>query len=399
MARQNGHLVRAAREHVFALFRGAPEDVVLEYHHFARTREIVDACKDIAKGSGLADEQRELALLAAWFCDACYATGSDDHARSVELCLEFLAQQQARHPARDQLARCLVDAGGLERAATPDGAPDEEVTAADVVHDARLAVLAEKDYVARIELLRFELQRRSGRTFSDAEWTEHCIAFLGAHPYRTPFAQLTWGPGRAANLARLQKQLRKQQRADERARAHGASDVANRVGKSAQSLYYNVTRIQLGLIGLADHRTSTMIHVNAIMISVVVALLGRRIQTEHDMLVPAVFLLTVNLAVVLLSVNSMRAAKEKLPPEEASARDANLMSFFNEQPVSLSEYTARMSELVADPPQFQQKVLEHLYFARKIIDDRGKTLRLTYQVFIYGITLAVVGFVFVLARR
>jgi pycsar effector protein len=142
-----------------------------------------------------------------------------------------------------------------------------------------------------------------------------------------------------------------------------------------------------------------MIHVNAIMISVVVALLARRIHTDHDLLVPTAFLLLVNLAVVLLSVNSMRTARAKLSAEEAHARDSNLMSFFNEKRLSLAEYTDGMSDLVADAPRFQRNVIEHLYFSRKVIQERGTTLRLTYQVFIYGITLAVAGFVIVLARR
>jgi hypothetical protein len=398
MRKHDNHLARAAREHVFALFRSAA-DVSLEHHHFARTREIVDACKDIAKGSGLDGDSREVALLCAWFYDACYATGSDDHARSLDLCVRFLDEAEARHPSREQIAACFRGVSGkLERPDGPDGAP-LDMTAADVLHDARLAVLAAKDYVERSEILRFELQRRAATTFSDVEWTQHCIAFFGAHPYRTRFAQVTWCPGRAANLARLQQQIRKQLRAVERERAHGESDVAKRIGKGAESLYYHVTRIQLGMIALADHRTSTMIHVNAIMISVVVALLGRRIHSERDLLVPAVFLLLVNLVVVFLSVNSMRNAKEKLTAEEARVRDSNLMSFFAEKPLSLSEYTAGMSELVADAPRFQRTVIEHLYFARKVILERGNTLRLTYQVFIYGITMAIVGFVVVLARR
>jgi hypothetical protein len=142
-----------------------------------------------------------------------------------------------------------------------------------------------------------------------------------------------------------------------------------------------------------------MIHVNAIMISVVVALLARRIETDRDLLVPTVFLLVVNLVVVFLSVNSMRGTGEQVAGEDARVLGSNLISFLNEKPLPLSEYTTRMSEMVADAPEFQRRVLEHLYFARKVIQVRGKMLRLTYHVFIYGITLAVIGFVVVLARR
>src|SRR5512138_3674815 len=128
MSKHNGHLVRGAREHVFALFRGAADGIALEYHHFARTREIVEACKEIAKGSELDGDAREVALLCAWFYDACYATGSDDHAKSVELCARFLEDQQARHPSREQIAACFGGLEGVEPATAADGAPVGQVT-------------------------------------------------------------------------------------------------------------------------------------------------------------------------------------------------------------------------------------------------------------------------------
>ncbi len=397
MSKHNGVLVRDARDHVFTLFRAA-EDVPLEYHHFARTRETVDACKEIIKGSKLDAEARDVALLCAWFYDACYATGRDDHDKSLELCVRFLDEQHARHPTHDQIAACFGGVDGVERAA-PGGAPEDGDAPSDILHDARLAVLARKDYVQRAELLRSELQRRSGETVSDVEWTQRCIAFFDAHAYRTRFAQLVYGPDRAANLARLRKLLRKQQREFEQEKRDDESSVANRLGRSAENLFYHFTRIQIGLVGMADRRTSTMVHVNAIMISIVVALLARRIQTERDLLVPTALLLCVNLTVVFLSLYSMRAGRRNLPAEEARVRDANLIAFANETPVSLSEYTEHMSGLVANPAQFQGKVLEHLYFTRKMLVKRGKGLRLTYDVFMYGLTVAIVAFIVALARR
>ncbi len=201
------------------------------------------------------------------------------------------------------------------------------------------------------------------------------------------------------NLARLQKLLRKQQRGFEQEKRDDESTVANRLGRSAENLFYHFTRIQISLVGIADRRTSTMVHVNAIMISIVVALLARRIQTERDLLVPTALLLCVNLTVVFLSLYSMRAGRRNLPAEEARVRDANLIAFANETPVSLSEYTEHMSGLVANPAQFQGKVLEHLYFTRKMLVKRGKGLRLTYDVFMYGLTVAIVAFIVALARR
>jgi predicted metal-dependent HD superfamily phosphohydrolase len=405
MSKHDGDLVRGAREHVFALFRAA-DHLPLEYHQFTRTREIVAACKEIAKGSKLDEEARELVLLCAWFHDACYAMGTGDHARSVGLCIEFLQQQPAPRPTPDEIAACFR--GVLVERTAPagsDGVPVGRETPSDVLHDARLAVLASEDYLEQAEVLRLELQRRSERTFSDVEWTQHCIAFFGANPYRTRFAQLSYGGQRAVNMARLQKLLRRQQRELEQERA-AESSVAKRVGRSAETLYYHFTRIQLGLIGLADRRTSTMIHVNAIMTSIVVALLARRIQTDRDLVLPTVLLLCVNLTVIFLAIYSMRAGGRRarlgtrtLSPEEIRVHDSNLLAATNESRVSLSEYRAQMSALLADPEQFQRKVIEHLYLGREELVARGKALRITYSVFLYGITLALLAFVMVLVRR
>jgi pycsar effector protein len=392
MSKHNGDLVRSAREHVFALFRRADHGT-LEYHQFARTRDVVEAAKEIARRSDLDDGERELVLLCAWFYDACYAVGSDDHDQSRALLVEFLEQQHVQRPTAEQVAACFRGADAAN-GAPADGDPAGDVAPSDVLHDGTLAVLASEDFVEQAELLRLELQRRSGKTFSEIEWTQHCIAFVDAHPYRTRFAQLAYSSERAANLARLQKALRRQQQELE-------STVATRVGKGAETMFYHFTRIQLGVLGLADRRNNTMIHVNAIMISVVVALLAGRIETDRDLLLPTVLLLCVNVTVVLLAIYSMRGGRRApmLSAEEADAHDANLLTFTNHTPVSLSDFTERMNGFLTDPQDFQRKVIENLYFGRRVLTRRAKALRLTYGVFMYGIAAAVLAFIVAMARR
>ncbi len=398
MSKHNGELVRAAREHVFAMFRVTADRAPLEYHHFPRTRDVVDACKDIAKGCKLDDESREIVLLCAWFYDACYASGSDDHGKSVALCLEFLEAQHVHRPTLEAIVDCFrgaADPGATDRT---NGVPAGGETPSDVLHDARLAALASKDYVEQAELLRLELQRRSGTSFTDVEWTQRCIAFIDAHAYRTRFAQVAYGAQRAANLARLQKLLRKQQRDLEEAHTD-ASRQTKGAARTVESMFYHFTRLHISLFEVADRRTNTMVHVNTLMMTIVVALLARRISTERDLLIPTTLLLVVNLAVVFLAVHSLRAPRMAFTSEEARLHDTNLLGLMNERALSLSEYAREMDALVADPGQYHRKVVEHLYFGRKMLADRTKALRRTYDVFLYGVALAMVAFIVTLARR
>src|SRR5437764_15400655 len=97
MGKHDVNVVRGAGEHVFALYRGAKAETPLLYHDFSRAREVGDACKDIAQGCKLDDDDREVLLLSAGFHDAGYAAELDgDRTRSTGICRKYLGQDHAR---------------------------------------------------------------------------------------------------------------------------------------------------------------------------------------------------------------------------------------------------------------------------------------------------------------
>jgi hypothetical protein len=384
MGKHDFDLVRDAGEHVFELYRGAKAETPLLYHGFKRTREVVDACREIAKGCKLDEEDFEIVLLAAWFHDAGYAAGMEgDPSRSVEICRKFLGSRKGSNGLAERVVACL---GGAEQLS------DEKRTLReDVLHDALLSPLADKNYVREAELLRLETERREGKLYSDVDWTQRCIEYFEEHPYRTRYAQLEYSSRRAANLVRLHRQLRQQVGEVAESRAEQAK-LSKGAGKTVEGIFYYLTKIQVGLIGLADRRTSTMVHVNAIMISIVVGLLLRRLESERYLLVPTLILLTVNLVVIFISIYSMRSARSSVLKQERRMHEANLLLFTNELPLALPDYVERMNRIAMDGPGLQNTMLEHMYFVRKMLLDRQRAQRLTYYVFIYGLALSLLAF-------
>ncbi len=391
MSKHNSDLLRAAAEHVFQLFRNAKQDNPLVYHGFRRAREMVDACKEVAKGAKLDEDEFEPVVLAAWFHDSGYATGLDGNPeKSIELLRGFLAAQDQPQSLREAAVACLSRVG--------NGVPDRSGTLReDVLHDAMLVPLASKSYVEDSELLRLELERRKGKLYSDVEWTQKCIAFFESHPFRTRYAQLEYNARRAANLVRLHKLLRRQ--AEETAEDQAEQVKASRtIGKTVESIFYYLTKMQVDLVNLADRRTSTMIHVNAIMISIVVGLLLRRLDSERYLLVPTLFLLTVNLVVIFVSIYSMRAARSTLTAEEEHTHASNLLAFTNEAPMSLQEYSTRINHLAVDVPALQRTMIDQMYFVRKMLLARQRAMRATYAIFIYGLAASIVVFAVALVQ-
>jgi len=163
------------------------------------------------------------------------ATKDGSRAKSIELARAFLASQPQPETLADAIATCLEAA---------DGNDARDGLANDVLHDALLAPLASKSYVEESELLRLEEENRTGKVYSDVEWTRGRIALLQEHGYRTRWAQLEYDAGRAKNLARLHRLLRKQLGEASEQKAEEAK-ISKTGGRTAQGLFGDLTRNQL----------------------------------------------------------------------------------------------------------------------------------------------------------
>jgi Family of unknown function (DUF5706) len=385
MGKHDKGIAGLAAEHVFELFRqGAGNGLI--FHGFKRSRDVVAAAKEIGKGMKLDEGEMPVLLLAAWFHDAAYAVSPDgDRKKGIEVARAFLARQGAPAELADAVASVIESA---ER-------PADGQRLGEILHDALLVPLANKDFVREAELYRLEQERRSAKRLSDVEWTQWCIAFVERHGYRTRYAQIEYDGGREANLIKLHKLLREQQDEAEERRADEEKAKKGAV-KTVENVFYFFTKMVIQVMSVADRRTSTMIHVNAIMISAVVAFLLRRIETQRYLLVPTLVLLAVNLVVIFISVYSMRIGPMR---REQASHATNVFVIDNAAPVSLEQYQESMNALAVDGPGLQQAMIQQLYFSREILNQRRRALRLTYDVFIYGLAFSLAVFAFVLVRQ
>jgi hypothetical protein len=393
MGKHDRDILELTEQHVFELFREAKPEIPLIYHGFRRSRELVEAGKQIGKGAKLTSEDLTVVLLSAWFNDAAYAVARNGvRGRNAELARAFLAERDQPPKLVDAVVACLENAEDEESRDGP---------AREVLHDALFARLSGKNFVEDAELFRLEEERRTGKRYSDVAWAERCASLFASHPFRTRYAQLEYNGQRAANLVRVNKLLRKAKEEAE-ARTEQEAKVSKGTGKMIGDLFHYLTRNQLQLLSIAVRRTSTLIHVNAIMISLVVALLLRQLDKHRYLLVPTLALLTVNLLTIFLSVRAMRWGnhrRRQLLREEVPAHDANLFIFTGDVDVSFPDYEERMNQLVADGPALQKAMIDHLYSGRRILNRRNQMIRIAYDVFIYGLALSLVVFAAALLKR
>ena len=239
-----------------------------------------------------------------------------------------------------------------------------------------------------------------GKSFTDIEWTERSIEFIEAHPYRTQYAQLEFERGRGANLVRLHKRLRKQQQKSALQKAGEASKIAKGASKTVEDVFYFLNKLTVQLTIVADRRTATMIHVNALMISAVLTLLVRKLDTNRYLLAPTLVLLAVNVIVIFIAVWSMRQRQRdgaEAPSRPQGSQTAAIFAF--DADVSLDQYQQAMDTLAEDSATLKKTMVEQLYAGRAILNQRTRALRTTYDAFIYGLAFSLAVFAFVLIRR
>ena len=130
--------------------------------------------------------------------------------------------------------------------------------------------------------------------------------------------------------------------------------------------------------------------------------LAGHVETHRELIAPTLLLLAVNVSTILVSIYSMRVGRkgmQRVWGADAPVYERNLLSLFNQTPLSLDDFIVGMNRLAADPAALKQALLEELYFQRQLMLMRRKMLVISYDVFIIGLAIALLAFGVALFRR
>ena len=191
-------LIQKARAHVEALLKATKPDWVT-YHNFEHAKAVAGASKTIGSACNLRAEDLEGVMLAAWFHDAGYVEAIEGHEeKSVEIAAAFLREQG--YPPR-RIAKVAGCIRATKMPQNPRNLMEQVLCDADISH------LANKDFLEVSELIRLENEHRMGRKLSEAEWLTMNTLFVAGHQFHTDYARSKYAPQHTANLAALKERI------------------------------------------------------------------------------------------------------------------------------------------------------------------------------------------------
>jgi len=167
--------------------------------------------------------------------------------------------------------------------------------------------------------------------------------------------------------------------------------------RAISDMFRTSYRTHVDLSGLADNKSNIMISINGIIISIVIASISPKIDSNPWLLLPTCVLLISCLSSMIYAVLSARprVSKEKVTLEDVRANRANILFFGNFYTMTREDYVEGMEELMQDSARLYDNMARDLHGLGTVLAKKYKLLRISYNIFMVGLVFSVLSFLIV----
>jgi len=150
----------------------------------------------------------------------------------------------------------------------------------------------------------------------------------------------------------------------------------------------------LDLSSMADSKANIMISVNAIIVSVLLSVLLRRLEEYPNLTVPTVLFLITCVTTMIFSVLATRPTVTigTFTKDDIRKKEANLLFFGNFYRMKLDDYEWGMTEMMKDRDFLYSSLIRDIYFLGVVLGKKYKLLRIAYNIFMFGFVISVLAF-------
>lgn len=383
------NLINDAEQFVFDLLKNELDQTFL-YHNYKHTERVLKSTREIIEHTDLSEEEAQILEIAALFHDTGYIEGSEHHEeRSVEIASKFLKEQNVEQDFIESVCKCIMETKFKEEPTTKLG---------KIIRDADASHFGKKYFSEASEFLRKELELRHDKTFSPSEWRNENIKVLAKkHQFYTDYALKNWQSVKDKNLSKLFKAKKKQKKKlkKEEMKAKYKVQYKNESPERGVQTFYRVAlRNHIKLSDIADTKANILLSVNAIIISVVLANLISKLDTNPYLTWPTVIFTLFSVISMVMSIIATRpnVTSGQFTKEDVKNQKVNLSFFGNFHKMELEEYEWAIQELVNDKEYIYKALTKDLYFLGKVLERKYRILRITYTVFMVGIIVSLISF-------
>lgn len=387
-------ILKAAEKHIHELYALDDKNNLL-YHSEKHAIGVVARVNEIAAHYDLSEDQVIALNLAAWFHDIghLYTTPTDHEIKSAELAEEWMREQNLTEEMVGMVKQLIL---ATKITTKPDSLMER------IIKDADTFNLGTKEFKKTDKLLKEEMRLRNFTTLL-AGWDQNKLEILQNHEFYTDYAKELLNEAKQKNIERARNKNE-----DNTSLNAGTSMLMNEGKQSRDSLKQNsiitkgiqtmlrtTSENHMQLSGLADSKANILISVNAIIISLILSVLIRKIEVDTYLAIPTLIFLATSVITIVLAIIATRPkiTRGRFSREDVIHGKTNLLFFGNFYKTSLEDYKWGMSMMMRDPNYLYGGLVDDIYYLGTVLGKKYRILSIAYYVFMIGIIISVIAFV------
>jgi len=370
------------------------------YHSAEHAKELVEYTEMLARHYQLDENDFTVAVSASWFHNLGYLRLIEDPvSESAMLAERFLIKMEVSAAMITAICNCILTTRP----------PQKPITLVErIVCDSQFFYLGTEDFVKQNKLLRKEWMLLNNRKITKMEWSKNTVSLMEQHIYHTDYGQAELDTLKMQNLWELELKI-SGEKPDQFPlyESHSSSIKGTIKDKQPKAYHANrkpekgietMFRISSGnhqrLSDLADKKAHIMITVNSIILSAIISLVLRKLETYSFLVIPTFILLLVSISAMTFSILSTRPTVPQgtFKQEDLDHKKVNLLFFGNFYKMQLEQFTVGMEMMMDDGAFLYGSLIRDVYAQGVILGKKYHLLRISYSIFMYGAISAVAAF-------
>jgi hypothetical protein len=274
----------------------------------------------------------------------------------------------------------------------------------EIIKDADTYHFGLPDFKKIDKLMKKEMAMRNVGTMV-MDWKKNTLSLLETHQYYTSYCKTLLEEGKQKNVAKIKKkaEMPEQENVSTDIVPGMARDNKNRgktrqsgfITKGIQTMLRLTSENHMRLSEMADNKANILISVNAIIISVILSVLIRKIEVDKHLAVPTFIFLATSLVTIVIAILATRPkiTNGNFTREDILNRKTNLLFFGNFFKSELEEYKWGMSTMMKDPNYLYGTLVDDIYYLGIVLGRKYRLVRIAYNVFMIGIIVSAIAFI------
>ena len=387
-------LVKETENYVRDLYKQY-HHINLVYHNIEHTETVVLHVLEMAYYYQLPEKDINELTIAAWFHDTGHLVTEPPlhEERSIAFMQQFIRSKTGDHELVNRISRLIYV---TKFPTTPNSMQEMIICDADTFH------FGLNDFKKTNKAVKKELILRNMNTMV-MDWEKNSLALLQKHQFFTSYCIDLLQKGKEKNIRRLQKKINKVDGVNASKTLLEPADSKDGKSKGyknsliSQSIQTMLLTSEnhVELSNMADGKASILISVNAIIISVILSILIRRIEVETHLIIPTLLFLASSLTTTLIAILATRpkVSQGSFSREDILNKNTNLLFFGNFYKSKVTEYKWAMNTMMRDPDYLYSTLIMDIHQLGVVLARKYRLIRLAYTVFMIGLFVSVIAFI------